>query len=100
MGHFVIVAENGIDAIRLFKDNDFDIILMDYQMPVMDGVETTSKIREIEAKKENSVRTPIIVVSGNLNNEVKELFIKADVDDFIAKPLGKDMLLKAINKFT
>ena len=98
MGHFVIVAENGVEAVNLFKDNEFHMILMDYQMPIMDGEEATVTIRKIEKQQKSDVRIPIIAVSANLTNEIKVSFLKSGVDDVITKPIAKENLIKAIKK--
>ena len=68
LGHKVTVANNGLEGVELFKKNPFDLILMDIMMPVMDGIEATKVIREIE-KRENKY-TPIIAFTANTLNTI------------------------------
>lgn len=80
---------SGFDALEKLKQKKYDIIFMDHQMPVMDGIETMKKIRESgmsEGKKQ-----VIIVLSANAVNGAREMFLKEGFDDFIAKPVqGKN----------
>ena len=80
---------SGFDALEKLKKKKYDIIFMDHQMPVMDGIETMKKIRAggmSEGKKQ-----VIIVLSANAVNGAREMFLKEGFDDFIAKPVqGKD----------
>ncbi len=99
MDHYVAIAENGFEAVNLFKEIEFHMILMDYQMPVMDGEEATITIREIEKQRESKVKIPIIAVSANLNSEVKTSLLKAGVNDFISEPIDKEDLKEAILKY-
>src|SRR5665647_1285731 len=63
--HEVVIANNGVEAIERFREHKFDVILMDIMMPVMDGIEATVKIREIESSDNLEVRTPIIALTAN-----------------------------------
>lgn len=76
------------------------MILMDYMMPLMDGIEATKKIRDIEKNQPSHSRTPIIAVSGKLTDDVKTSLISAGVDDFIAKPFSAKTLAGIIDTFT
>ena len=95
MGHDVIIVNNGQEAVAAFQDKEFDIILMDGQMPVMDGLEATKAIREVE-KKSKINRIPIIAVTANAMKGDRELFIAAGMDDYLAKPLKKKALKEAL----
>ena len=82
-------ALSGFEAIDLLRNNRYDIIFMDHQMPIMDGIETTKKIRENENGKEHST---IIALSANAVNSAREMFLSNGFDDFVAKPVqGKDL---------
>ena len=77
-------VENGKEAVEAFLNNDFSLILMDCQMPVMDGFEATRKIRELEADSDKHV--PIIAVTAQATPEHKERCREAGMDDFLTKP--------------
>ena len=89
-------ARNGKLVLELLQKEDFDLILMDITMPVMDGLECTKQIRAMEDSKKNSL--PIIAISGNLNNFSPEEFRKFGFDDFIQKPLDYDKVLATVKK--
>lgn len=83
-------ALSGFAALDKISETSYDIIFMDHQMPVMDGVETLKKIREKEAQ-ENGVHRTVIALSANAVNGAKEMFLKNGFDDFVSKPVqGKD----------
>jgi two-component system sensor histidine kinase/response regulator len=88
-GHAVTVAENGRRAVELF-------VLMDMQMPEMDGIEATAAIRAIEGT--TGVRTPIVAVTANAMMGDRERCLSAGMDDYLSKPLRADDLLKAIQR--
>ena len=107
-GYQVDLAENGKLALDAFKSKHYDLILMDVQMPVMDGCQATKAIREIEAqlaKMENgnasqSVhRVPILAMTAHALREYKELCLEAGMDDFLAKPLTRKDLLAITAKW-
>tara|TARA_R110000764_G_scaffold4085_1_gene16897 strand:- start:10072 stop:12342 length:2271 start_codon:yes stop_codon:yes gene_type:complete len=86
MGCEFDVARTGLEALKLWKDNHYDIVLMDIQMPVMDGFTATSKIREIE--EENSFeRTPIIGMTAHALVGDKDKCIEAGMDAYLPKPI-------------
>ena len=84
------------DAIRLVKENDFDLILMDHMMPEMDGVEATKYIRE---KVERAKDTPIIALTANVLEDARNMFAEAGMNDFIAKPIEIGNLISVIKKW-
>ncbi len=87
------IAANGKEAVELFKSNTYDCILMDIQMPEMDGVEATQKIREIEA---GDSHIPIIALTASAFIEEKEKFLKEGMDDYISKPVDESKLLDSL----
>ncbi len=87
-------ATNGQEAVDLYIKNDYDLILMDCQMPVMDGLEASRKIRKLEQL--NNKKTPIIALTANAFKEDKEACIAAGMDGFLSKPFKKKQLLKVI----
>ena len=93
----ILEASNGLEAIQIFSDYEVDIIFMDVQMPEMDGLEATKRIRQIE--KNIDKHTPIIALTaGVLKNEM-ESCKNAGMDLFLAKPLKKEDLIHAVEKF-
>jgi signal transduction histidine kinase/CheY-like chemotaxis protein len=92
-GVVVDVAENGAIAVEKMRSGAYDIILMDVQMPVMNGYEATQKIRAL-ANGKSSV--PIIAMTANVLKEEVERCYEAGMDDFIGKPFDTDALLRKI----
>lgn len=86
----IMTAESGIAAISMLRSKDIDLVFMDHMMPEMDGVETTQKIREM--KDEYYKNLPIIALTANAVNGVREMFINAGFDDFLAKPIELNAL--------
>jgi len=102
-GYSVSLAENGEKAVDMFMKKKFDLVLMDIQMPVMDGHEATKKIRQIEqhiSKELNStVRVPIIATTAHAFEGYREKCIQADMDDYLTKPLKKQELIEVVEKW-
>ncbi|ACL03444.1 Hpt sensor hybrid histidine kinase [Desulfatibacillum aliphaticivorans] len=96
MGHSVVVANNGKEALdAIVKGEQYDLILMDGQMPIMDGMEATRKIRRFEAAHKVK-RTPIVALTAHAMTGDREKFIEAGMDDYLTKPLQRDALTKVI----
>ena len=91
------VAYNGQEAIQKFQEKRFDLILMDENMPVMNGIEATKQIRKIE-KNENK-HTPIIAVTANALPGDKERFLSEGFDEYLAKPIDIKLLKEVMNRF-
>ncbi len=89
-GHRVVLANNGIEAVKHAHDQDFDLILMDLQMPEMGGFEATQLIREHEASLDK--HTLIIAMTANAMSEDRQRCLDAGMDDYIAKPLDIEKL--------
>ena len=90
--HKVAIANNGLEAVNLFKEKKFDLILMDIMMPVMDGLEATREIRKIEKVNKLSEYTPIIAVTANTLDNDREKCLSWGMDEFIAKPFDMNQL--------
>lgn len=86
LGHDVYLAENGSVAVEAFKDNQYDIILMDMQMPVMDGIDATKEIRTYEQTKNKSL-TPIVALTANALEAHKKLCFEAGMNGYFTKPI-------------
>jgi signal transduction histidine kinase len=89
------IAENGLIAFEKFKENDYDLILMDMQMPELDGLESTKKIREYEKNNGSDKGVFIVAVTANAFSEDKKRCFDAGMNDFISKPF-KETALKEI----
>ena len=94
LGHRVDIASNGLQAIDAVRRAPYDLVLMDVNMPEMDGVEATTKIRELEGEKG---RVPIIAVTANAMEGDKEKFLAAGMNDYLPKPLERTKLVAAVN---
>ncbi len=95
-GWDVDTAYNGLAALELYEKGEYDIILMDGQMPRMDGFEAAKKIRSLEEHKDG--KTPILAISGYAIPGDKERFIEAGMDDYLAKPIDEKELLIIVDK--
>lgn len=92
-GHTVVTANDGTDAIRCFATEAFDLVLMDLQMPRMDGIAATATIRQMEA---GDTRVPIIALTANVLKGVREECHAAGMCGYLAKPIREHELLAAI----
>jgi PAS domain S-box-containing protein len=95
-GIALTIAQNGQEAVELWQNAHFDLVLMDMQMPIMDGLSATKRIREIE-RSEGFRRTPIAMVSANAMKEHITQSFWAGCDFHIAKPVTPETLLKGID---
>lgn len=93
------IAENGQIAVEKFQSNVYDIILMDVQMPVMDGYAATRKIRALEKEKKLKP-TPVIAMTAHALKEDEQKSLDAGCDAHLTKPIRKPILLETIRKFT
>ncbi|MBM4031784.1 MAG: response regulator [Planctomycetes bacterium] len=93
-GHAVTLASNGAEALRLHQPDDFDLILMDVQMPEMDGLAATQRIRAREAA--SGKRTPIVALTAHALKDDRERCLAAGMDGYLAKPARRQHLLDAI----
>jgi signal transduction histidine kinase/DNA-binding NarL/FixJ family response regulator len=95
----VLEAENGADALELVEREPIDLIFMDMNMPVMDGIEATRRIRAREAEGRLAGRRPIIAMTANVLAEAVEACRAAGMDDFLAKPFQRAQMLKALSQW-
>ena len=86
------IANNGLEAVEKFNSSKYDIILMDLQMPVMDGIQATKKIREIELDK-RLFPTPIIAITANALAGDREHCLASGMDEYISKPFQVEVLI-------
>ena len=93
-GHLVTVVSNGKDAVDILNEQKFDLVLMDIQMPEMDGFEATAAIREKE--KSTSEHIPIIAMTAHAMKGDKELCLESGMDGYVCKPIQPQNLFEAI----
>lgn len=91
LGLQVVVAGDGNEALQRYGEQTFDMVLMDVQMPGMDGLTATERLREIEQAKAR-VRTPVVAVTGNPEPEIRDRGRQAGMDDFLGKPFTLEQL--------
>jgi len=97
-GITVDIANNGLEAFEKRRNNDYDLIFMDIQMPVMDGIEATHEILDFEEDEEVE-HVPIVALTANALKGDRERFLSEGMDEYITKPLETAELLYILNKF-
>lgn len=90
-------VKNGQQVLDKLHKENFDLILMDINMPVMDGIECTKAIRGLDDKIKANV--PIIAITGNYKNYTLDDFKKVGINDYVQKPLDYDLLLVTVKKY-
>lgn len=95
-GFRVTAVENGAEALSAFRAQRFDIVLMDGQMPEMDGYQATGLIRAFERERGSQVGTPIIAFTAHVFDEERERCLNAGMDDFLAKPFDRNALRRCL----
>jgi PAS domain S-box-containing protein len=96
-GHYLQIVENGKAAFQAFEHEHFDLILMDVQMPEMDGFEATAAIRGVE--QHTGQHIPIIALTAHAMQEHKDLCMHAGMDDYLAKPISAKALYEMIARY-
>ena len=91
------MANDGLEGVKACENERFSLIMMDENMPNMNGLEATKQIRKLESKKQYT--TPIIAVTANALKDDKKRFLSAGMDDYIAKPISEEELLRVLNRF-
>ncbi|HIP14191.1 MAG TPA: response regulator [Sulfurimonas autotrophica] len=98
LGLHVDIASNGLEAFQKRKDNNYDLIFMDIQMPFLDGVEATQEILEYE-EVYNQPHVPIIALTANALKGDRERFLAAGLDEYTTKPLVRNEIITLLNHF-
>lgn len=94
-GHVCDVANHGVEALGMIQKKSYDLLLMDIQMPIMDGLQTTQHIRALPTPL---CELPIIAVTANALNIEKEAYLAAGMNGFISKPVSQHDLVTVINE--
>ena len=98
LGLNVTIANNGLEAFEKRKNGDFDLIFMDIQMPVLDGMEATMEILDFE-EDENQPHIPIIALTANALKGDRERFMEVGMDEYTTKPLVRNEILNLLSQF-
>jgi len=96
-GHFVTVVDSGAQAVEAFARSPYDVVLMDLQMPDMDGLEATMSIR---ARETNGRRVPVIALTAHAMGGDRERCLAAGMDGYLSKPIRADALLASLAEHT
>jgi signal transduction histidine kinase/CheY-like chemotaxis protein len=93
------VANNGVEALKHLNQESFDLVLMDCQMPEMDGFDATREVRQIGIKSINQKQVPIVAMTANVMSGDRERCIKVGMNDYIGKPVQLDKLEEVLRKW-
>ena len=95
-GHHVVLVEDGVQAVQAVKDGDFDLVLMDMQMPELDGAGATRQIRQLPGDR---ARVPIVALTADALPEFREHYMKSGLDDYLTKPVDWPALERVLHRF-
>ena len=96
-GHLVLVAVNGLEAVNTLATQEFDVVLMDMQMPVMDGYEATAEIRKREHQTGGHI--PIVAMTAEALKGDRERCLDSGMDDYVSKPITPSEMYRAVERF-
>lgn len=99
LGCSVIAVQNGKEAVDAWLGNNFDLILMDIQMPILDGVQAVNRIRSIE-KEQSRPQIPIIALTAHAMDEMRQSLLESGMDGFVAKPVSISLLQSEMQRVT
>ncbi|MBF4692761.1 PAS domain S-box protein [Fusibacter ferrireducens] len=95
-GHRVEMAEDGVECVKKYESNTYDLVIMDIQMPNMNGIDATKKIRELQSLQKKSI--PIIALTAYALKEDRQKMIQEGFDDYLAKPIDIKLFYEIIMK--
>lgn len=93
----VLNAASGKDCLRIVKENNVDLVFLDYMMPEMNGIDTLEALRKIPGSKFSAL--PVIALTANVVSGAREMFLASGFDDFLAKPIAIDKLERMLRKY-
>ncbi len=96
-GHDVVLVEDGVQAVQAVRDGSFDLVLMDMQMPELDGAGATRQIRQLDGER---ARVPIVALTADALPEFREHYMKAGLDDYLTKPVDWAALDRVLKRFS
>ena len=91
------IATNGREALNMIMENKYDLVFMDHMMPEMDGIEVTREVRKLEDEYYKNL--PMIALTANATFEAKEMFLKEQMNDFVAKPIQMGEISKCLRRW-
>ncbi|PRY39917.1 response regulator receiver domain-containing protein [Spirosoma oryzae] len=94
----ITAVKNGEQVMQILEKEEFSILLLDINMPIMDGMECVRRVRAMPDKEKASV--PIVAITGNAKNYTEEEFKTAGFNDVLVKPLNFDRLVEVVNQLT
>ena len=97
LNYDIFSVKNGQQVLDLLNKEDYDLVLLDIHMPVMDGMECAKQVRGMDSKNKD---IPLIAITGNANNYSMEDFELAGINAYIPKPLNYDSLVEIVKKYT
>jgi CheY-like chemotaxis protein len=97
MGYQTEIANNGQEALDMLQKKNYDLILLDVQMPVLDGLRTAQKIRIMEMNSEQHI--PIIAMTAHAQKEDRDRCLEAGMDDYISKPINMQILEEKLHLY-
>ncbi len=98
LNYSIASAKNGKEAVNMLSNDDFDVLLLDINIPQLDGMECARQIRQMEDSSKANI--PIIAISGNAKNYTLEDFKDAGMTEYMQKPLNFDELVEMVKKYT
>ena len=93
------LANNGVEAVQLLNEQTFDLVLMDCQMPEMDGFDATREIRKLAIKATDQNLIPVVAMTANVMSGDRERCLEVGMDDYIGKPVQRDQLESVLRKW-
>jgi CheY-like chemotaxis protein len=95
----VACADNGAEAVERFRNEPFDLILMDCQMPILSGYEATAEIRRIESECPGGRRIPIVAMTAHAMAGDREKCLESGMDDYLSKPIDTGLLYSTLERW-
>ncbi len=99
IGLKAVLANNGVEALDILQQQPFDLVLMDCQMPEMDGFDATREIRKLQIKTKQNQPLPVVAMTANVMSGDKERCLEVGMDDYIGKPVQRDRLESVLKKW-
>jgi len=99
IGLKAVLANNGVEALAILKEQSFDLVLMDCQMPEMDGFDATTEIRKLDIKTRQEKLLPVIAMTANVMSGDRERCLEVGMNDYIGKPVQRDLLETVLRKW-